>query len=389
MRTSLGLAGLMATATVLGSAVPKTKIVTRNPSHAGHFTMDVRRDEAAHRAAIARKTAPRNGKRDNFGPDDLSYDSYWFADLVVGGEDVTVLLDTGSADLWLVDASAGSGATSGVQTWDPSTASSTSQMSGENFDIGYGEGGNGVSGPVYSTPVCIGDVCVIMACGSATTDQGLGTFPQSGIMGLAFQGGNSVRPDQQETFMEVLAPYLDEPIFVFKLAPQGGSSQVAFGAIDFDYVAPMQEISVDSSSTAPYPYSWSYSGVEYSKDGNLLGTFDVVFDTGGPMTSAASSIVYGYYDGINGAVDVNGDGSSWTVPCGTTLPDLNLSLGSAILTIPGFRFYNGNTATTGDCTTWFVKENSATRGVIGDPFFAEHVVVFNQDASTISWGNQS
>ncbi|CRG82674.1 hypothetical protein PISL3812_00018 [Talaromyces islandicus] len=386
MKYSFTTAGLMAlvysSAVTVTAALPTERTATKTA-----HVIDVHRDWDGMRANIARKSQKQ--KRQSDGPDYLDYAGYWFANITAGGQPASVLFDTGSADLWLVDPSAGSDATNGVQTWDPTTADNTSQMGGETFNIGYGQGGNGVSGNVYQTDVCIGEACTTMAVGSATTDQGLGTFPRSGILGMAFKGGNSVSPDQQNTFMESLQGSLSEPIFVTKFTPEGSTSQIAFGSNPFDFVAPMQEIQVDSSSSSAYPYSWSYTGVDYSKNGQSLGTFDVVFDSGGPMTSAAEDIVRGYYDGVNGASDVNGDASSWTVPCGTELPDLTLTLGSATLTIPGEKFYNGNTNTSGDCTVWFVKENSATRGVIGDPFFCEHVVIFNQQNSTISWGNQS
>jgi hypothetical protein len=389
--------GLMAL--VYGSAVtfaaalpserraPGTTPTTAKPAH----IVEAKRDWDAMRANMARKATSHGVEtRQSYGPYSLDYANYWFADITAGGQPAQVLLDTGSADLWLVSPDAGSDATSGVQTWDPTTASDTTIMDGYTFDIGYGEGGNGVSGNVYQTPVCVGgSACTTMAVGSASTDQGLGNFPRSGIMGMAFQGGNSISPSKQNTFMESIESSLSSPVFVTQFTPEGSTSQIAFGSNPFSYVAPMQEVQIDSSSTATYPYSWSYTGVEYSKDGQSLGTFDVVFDSGGPMTSAAQDIVYGYYNGVDGATDVNGDGSSWTVPCGTTLPDLTLTLGTATLVIPGYRFYNGDTATSGTCTVWFVKENSPTRGVIGDPFFCQHVVVFDQQASTISWGNQS
>ena len=354
----------------------------------GSQIIEANRDWKVLHAAVERQTKGGHQKYASYSPYNLDYSNYWYANVTAGGLNVQMLLDTGSADLWLVDPSASSDATGGVGTWDPTQASDTTLMSGYSFDVSYGEGGNGVSGPVYESEVCMGSACTNMAVDSAQKDQGLGTFPKSGIMGFAFQGGNSVSPGKQPTFMELLAPSLNEPIFVTQFTAEGSGSQISLGAINFDYVPPLQEITVDSSATATYPYSWSYNEVRYFRNGKVLGTFDVVFDTGGPMTSASEDIIRGYYDGIPGVLDVNGDASSWTVPCGTPLPNLEMQLGNATAVIPGHRFYNGNTATTGNCTVWFVKENSPTRGVIGDPFFCQHVVVFNQDATTIQWGNQ-
>ena len=375
--TASGLLALAGSTATLAAAVPK----------GAHHIVDVHRDLDALQRAVDAHTKPHS-KRDATDPTSLDYGSYWFANITAGGLPAQVLLDSGSADLWLVSPTASSDATDGVTTWDPTQAQGVTAMDGSTFSIGYGQGGNGVSGPVYSGEVCIGEACTTMAVGSASTDQGLGNFPRSGILGLAFQGGNSVSPNKQPTFMEAIAPSLASPIYVTKFTPDS-SSQIAFGAQPFATSGDAQTVTVDTSDSAPYPYSWSVTGVQYSVNGNSLGAFDVVFDTGGPMSSAAEDIVRGYYGTIQGANDVNGDASSWTVPCGTALPDLNLDFGGATATIPGSRFYNGNTATTGDCQTWFVKENSATRGVIGDPFFAQHVITFNQNDGTISWQDQA
>lgn len=354
------------------------------------FAVEVYRDWDAVKAEMkAKKNIQDRAKM--FWPRvaNSDYSTYWFANITAGGLPVQVLVDTGSADFWLVSPSAPTDATNGVQTWEPSKGAITTPMSGYSFSIGYGQGGNGVSGYVYQTPVCIGAACTVMAVGSATYDAGLGNFPRSGIMGFAFGKSNSIQPEHQPTFMESLQPQLQDPIFVTNFAPEGGSSQIAFGANPFSYVAPLQNITAQSGPGDSYPYSWSFSGVQYFKQGQFLGKFDVVFDTGGPSTSAGESIVRGYYNGIPGVRDVYGDASSWTVPCGTQLPDLVMYLGTAVMTIPGNKFYNGNTATSGTCDVWFVKENSASRGLVGDPFFTQHVVIFNQEASTIQWGKQA
>ena len=380
MKYSYTATGLLAlaygSAITIGAAVPKTE-------DAGVHIMSVGKDwERIH----SHSRRALEGRGQTFGPDKLNYEYYWFANATAGGEKVDVLLDTGSADLWLVSPKAGTGATQGVQTWRPVKAADTTLMKGQTFNIGYGEGGNGVSGPVYKSPVCIGTACTTMAVGSATKDEGLGTFPRSGIMGLAFQGGNSVRPTQQPTFMESLQSKLKAPVFALNFSYLSDASQIAFGGNPFKGVGTYHKVKVDQDI---YGASWSVNAVTYSKDGQDLGTFDVVFDTGGPTTTASEPIVRAYYDGIVGAKDVNGDAGTWTVPCGTKLPDLTLTLHGQTLIIQGKNFYLGNKATTGDCQTWFSKENSPTRGLVGDPFYISHVAVYNQADQTISWAKQA
>ena len=121
---------------------------------------------------------------------------------------------------------------------------------------------------------------------------------------------------------------------------------------------------------------------------------DIVFDTGAPQTTGPENVVKAYYSKVPGAKDTSQakDGSGWTVPCGSNLPDLELRFNSggnnAVALIPGSKFLMGNTQKTGDCQSWFAKEGSANRGAVGDPFFIQHTVIYNQQDATISWGNQ-
>lgn len=385
MKPSSGYAGLLALVFHMQFSIASTIPATKESAHEKKsFVINVDRDWNAARASAmgGRLSSNKAALQTNVTNADWSY--YWFMNITADGQPVSVLMDTGSADLWLRTPDSGPDSLDGVQTWNPP---GSSKMGGLHFDLSYGTGGNGVNGDVYQSRICVGAACTSMAVGSATHCQGLGDT-HSGIMGFAFEGGNSIRPTQQPLFMENLLPQLQEPIFVTRFGAEGGSSQIALGSNPFNYLPPLQNLTAQSSSSDNYSYSWSYSGINYYKEGQYIGSFDVVFDTGGPCTSAHIDIVRRYYDGIPGARDVNGDGSYWTVPCGTHLPDLTMYLGDALLIIPGWRFYNGNTQTNGDCMVWFVKENSEHRGVIGNPFFAEHVVIFNQRDSTIHWANQ-
>ena len=115
-----------------------------------------------------------------------------------------------------------------------------------------------------------------MPIGSADSITGIspGTF-QSGIMGLAFIGGNSVRPDPQPTFMEAIQGALPQPVFVtnFKM---DGSGFLEFGNVDSSlYTGDLVTLQADNTTT--YPASWSSEGVQYVSGGQTLGTFDIVF----------------------------------------------------------------------------------------------------------------
>ena len=278
----------------------------------------------------------------------------------------------------------------GQQIYDPLRSGSAKQLAGASFDIGYGTGGNGVSGPVFDDSFAVGSAAVShMAIGAAHALSGLpaGIF-KSGIMGLAFQAGNSVKPRAQQTFMEALQPQLDEPVFVcnFKM---DGSGFLEFGTVDSSlYSGPLTSIVADNSSK--YPGSWSSEGITYVSQGRSLGQkFDIVFDTGGPGTSGPLEVVRTYHAQIPNSRDEHGDGSAFTVPCDAAMPDLEFHFANgAIATIPGKNMLQPPTDKSGRCQTWFNKENSNDRGLVGDAFFNSNVVVFNQADATISWAPQ-
>ena len=150
-------------------------------------------------------------------------------------------------------------------------------MQGQKFQISYGAGNNGVSGPVFQDTFTMGSASVDgMPIGSASSIEGIdpGTF-KSGILGMAFIGGNSVKPNPQPTFMEALQPVLDSPVFTcnFKM---GGGGSLEFGKVDKSlFKGELTTIKADN--TSKYPASWSVEEVQYVSNGKELGTFDMVF----------------------------------------------------------------------------------------------------------------
>jgi Eukaryotic aspartyl protease len=245
---------------------------------------------------------------------------------------------------------------------------------------------------VYADTFSLGPVSVTnMSIGSATSLQGVsaGTF-KSGILGLAFEAGNSVKPTAQPTFMEMLLDQqtLDVPVFVCNFKT-GGGGFIEFGRVDDSlYTGSLSTIQAKNSSSDKYPGSWSSEGVKYVSNGRELGTFDIVFDTGGPGTSGPINVVRDYYAQVIGSHDTNGDGSDWSIPCDAHVPDLTFVFDNGVQgSIPGNKMVQKNGD--GTCKGWLVKENSATRGLVGDAFFDSNVVVFDQRDASISWAPQA
>ena len=80
--------------------------------------------------------------------------SYYYADVDIGtpAQTMSLVLDTGSADLWLPTSSCGSSTCSSLTKYDTS-ASSTYQSSEQTFEITYGSGA--VSGVMAGDTVAL------------------------------------------------------------------------------------------------------------------------------------------------------------------------------------------------------------------------------------------
>ena len=172
---------------------------------------------------------------------------------------------------WLYGTEVPANELGGQTQYDPSTSSTFVNLTGETFDIGYGDG-SGASGYAALETVNIGGAIVPhQAIGVATAVRGgaVGNSGYDGIIGLAFKAGNSIRPDQQPTYMENLQQYLDQPIFTTNFH-NDNTGTVEFGYVDTAlYTGDLQTFSCDN--TTGYPGSWTVDSVRFSSNGQSLG----------------------------------------------------------------------------------------------------------------------
>lgn len=80
------------------------------------------------------------------------------------------------------------------------------------------------------------------------------------------------------------------------------------------------------------------------------------------------------------------DGSGWTVPCSTELPDFHLIFNGATVTIPNY-LLAGREGTDGQTCIGNLLGGQG-RGEVGAPFWLSQYVVFNQAEPSISFAPQ-
>ncbi|KAI0784941.1 aspartic peptidase domain-containing protein [Abortiporus biennis] len=266
---------------------------------------------------------------------DLQLDSSYFGSIAVGTPPVSynVILDTGSADLWLASGAADSrvsGISTDVITFDPS-ASSTYQQSSTAFSITYGSGS--AKGELGSDTIQFSGFEVrSQTFGLVTeTSSSLLTSPLSGLMGLAFQDiATSGATPLWQTLVNTDG-ILDSPLMAFQLARYGNASNPQtlepggtfnIGAVnsslytgDIDYQ--------DIPSGAPGYWILEVSGLTVQGQSVTIPSGSsswAAIDTGTTGIGAPDSVITEIFSNIPGSAPGTGSYSGYyTFPCTTNV----------------------------------------------------------------------
>ncbi|PWN37492.1 Asp-domain-containing protein [Meira miltonrushii] len=276
-------------------------------------------------------------KRQIIGLSDYGQDNFYFAQVSVGTpkQNFDVILDTGSADFWLVDTDCTSSQCDGSALFNPS-ASSTYHASSNPFQITYGTGA--VKGTLSADTVSLAGYTVdnqTFAVATQLAPQSL-QAPTSGIMGMGFQ---ALAQSRATPFWEVLVQQnkLKTNAFTFQLARNSrtatSNSQISPGGVftlgEIDQSQYSGNINyVDLSNQEGY---WTVPLQALSVDGqngNINGDGTSAIDTGTTLIIAPPSVAEQIYEQVPGANPVSsGFGSSsqgmYSIPCSSSV---NISL---------------------------------------------------------------
>ncbi|KAK8190567.1 aspartic peptidase domain-containing protein [Phyllosticta capitalensis] len=335
-------------------------------------------------AAVSAAAAATTGSVEATPEDNM--DSLYLCPVNVGGTELQLDFDTGSADLWVFSSQMTSSEQTGHAIYKPS--SSATKKNGYSWDISYGDG-SGAAGNVYADKVVVGGVTATSQAVEAATSVSssfTSDTDNDGLLGLAFSSINTVSPQAQNTFFDTVADQLAKKLFAVTLK-KGEAGTYDFGYIDQSkYTGEIAYIDVDSSEGY-----WGFTADGYAVgDGSVTGSsFSAIADTGTTLVYLPDEIVDAYYAKVDGA-SYDEQQAGYTFACSTDLPDFSLSLGGAKRTVPG-NYINYAKVDGNNCYGGIQSSSSIGLSIVGDIFLKSQYVVFDKTQSTprLGWAQQS
>jgi hypothetical protein len=271
----------------------------------------------------------------------------------------------------------------GHNVYNPKSSSTYKALSGYTWDISYVDGSS-ASGTVGTDTVSVGGTTVTGQAVELATKVSSSFVSNSadGVVGLAFSSINNVTPEQQSTFFDNAQESLDSPLFAAYL-PESGDGAYDFGYTDSSkYTGSIKYTAVDSSNGF-----WEYPSTSFKvggKTGSQSG-FTAISDTGTSLLLMGDNAVDTYWGTVSSASYDSNQGG-YTFPCGTTLPDIQIRIGSTnYATVPGADLSYAPVDSTGKtCFGGLQSVGQGSQAIYGDVFLHNNYGVF--DASVPQFG---
>jgi len=352
-----------------------------------------------HREALERKYGVTPHQKRSSGTNLITNqdaDSSFYGSLAIGtpAKSFNVILDTGSADLWLAESSCTS--CGDVPTFDPATSSSFDNSS-QPFNIQYGSGA--AEGTLAQDRVQMAGFSVanqVFAVCDAVSS-GLLVNPVSGLLGLGWQ---SLASSGSAPLWQTLASSgsWDSPLMAFfltryqnvsnakTLEPGGsftmGATNSSLFTGDIEYIdipsgavsywtLPMTDLTVQGSSVALSSGSSSYAAI----------------DTGTTLVGGPSAQIAALYAQIPGSSAGTGNYQGYfTYPCSTTV-NVTLSFGGTYWAVSAGDFELAQLSGS-ECLGAFFELDTGSNSpswIVGDTFLKNVYSVFRYSPPSVGF----
>ncbi|KAF8552734.1 acid protease [Imleria badia] len=329
-------------------------------------------------------------------------DSSYFGSLAIGTPPISfyVILDTGSADLWVADNNCILGCTQNEALYN-SASSSTFQNLSQPFSITYGSGQ--AAGDLVADAVQMAGFMVNNQTFGAVTQvsQGVLSNPVSGLMGLGWQ---TIASSNAPPFWQTLASKgtWSQPVMGFQLTRFVNDSSARplepGGSFTMGFVnSSLYTGSIDYQNLVTTPSFWMLSLTKLTVQGSGLSLPSgsasyAAIDTGTTLVGGPSNVIQNIYAHIPGSQAGTGNWEGyWTYPCNTKV-NIAMSFGGPSWSVSPADFQltqiGSNT-----CVGAFFEINTNTSGapswIVGDTFLKNVYSVFRYSPPSVGFATLS
>ncbi|KAF8375428.1 hypothetical protein PRIPAC_81857 [Pristionchus pacificus] len=295
------------------------------------------------------------------------YDDFYLGDIGLGTpyQNFTIVLDTGSSNLWVIDAACTTTACKG----DPrsgykkhqfdTTKSTTFVKTSQPFILFYG---SGECRGYISTDVLnlAGLVYPTQGFGVSTSIASVfGQQPMDGILGL---GWPALAVDGVVPPIQNLLDQLDQPIFTVwldrhvKPAEDKLGGLITYGGLDSENCdAQVDYVTLSSKTYWQFPIN-GFSIGSYSSNTKA----EVISDTGTSWIGAPAAAVQGIVKATGAKFDFRNE--LYTVPCTGSYPDMIFTIGGKAYNIPSSEYVLDLELGKGNCALTLFEENGGGFG---------------------------
>jgi aspergillopepsin I len=282
-----------------------------------------------------------------------------------------------------------------IPIYKPERSKTARLLDGYTFKILYGSGNTEANGDVFLDVLTIGGITASSQAVESVVNF-TSVFAEvggTGIVGMALDKNNTVRPIKQKTFFDNIKDQLAMPVLTadLYLSAQGSFN---FGFINESLIdGDITWADVDTSNTQQGWWSIPVEGFRVGSRPFVASPFPSIVDTGTTTVFFPPDAVKAYYAQVSGASNSSEFGG-FVFPCNSSLPDFNVTISGVELTIPGDQLnlgiIQGNTCfgTMQTVPTPVVPDLPQPTAVLGATFMLRYVTAFDLGKLQVGFGQK-
>jgi len=309
-------------------------------------------------------------------------DAQYYGTISIGtpAQQVRVVYDTGSSNLWASDIKPG--LFSSHNYYDHSKSSSY-VANGTAFNIRYGSGP--VSGFYSKDTMAIGDISILdYTFAEVNNTKGLGpAFSVGHFDGICGMGWDDISVDHVETPLRALvnSGKLPEPVFAFFLGSGGAQGELVLGGVDPNhYTGDFAYTPVIDSAPGKVGY-WALTMDDFKVNGqSVTSTRKAIVDSGTSLLAVPTADIekISQLVGAKKVLPIPPFNKEYTVDCNSPGPDLDIVIGGNTYTLKKEDYIiKDETICLFGMTGLDVPAPAGPLYILGDVFMRAHYVKFD------------